>query len=209
MSCKYGVARCLDFYDQIAYVDADILLRPRAVSLFDLASDADWAAVDERPQHHWLDGSHMPRYWQFCERHGFEAAPFYFNCGVQVARKAAQQYMREPDFPLIASHCAEQESINARMWAAHLRGEINILSLDRRANWQNWCDPAFREAPEDAVLHWSGGGIPRRTRAEDIARVATLYPYGEVACSSCLLPSQLGEASIHSQVEEVGSEPVS
>lgn len=167
MSAKFGLARYLRRYSHVAYFDADVLTRKGAVDVFALAGGADFAACDTLT-HHRLRNNQVPaRYAQFCERYGYAPPlPFYFNCGVWVARPRAHDALTVPNHPIIAAHCAEEWCVNARL------GGLDVRCIDRRANWQNWTDPGFREAPADAVLHWSGGGLERIDRAKQMEEVA-------------------------------------
>lgn len=179
MSAKFGAARVLDSYERIAYLDADTLVRPGAVNLFDLCAPDEFGAVDEFPWHHF-----RPRYGRehayiaFRRAYGFQHVvnlPWYFNLGVYVASRRHQPYLLPPDKPLPATHCGEQDWCNARILDAYLTGETPVHLLDRRANWQNWTDPHHRSAPPDAILHWSGAIANRRSRAEQMAAAAQLF----------------------------------
>lgn len=172
MSAKFQLGRVLDSYHAFLYVDADVLLRPGCIDIVQAVGSADWAAVDERPFHLQSPNgrNHMARYAQFLDDHGFNIpTPFYFNCGVQWCEKPVQPFLLPPTFPIRVDHCSEQHYINAAVYAASMRGEVTIRSLDRRCNWENWQDPGFLEAPKDAVLHFSGGGELRMDRAWQMA----------------------------------------
>lgn len=172
MSAKFAIPRVLDHYDRIAYVDADVLLRPAAPNLFDLCPADHFGAVDELPWHR-----AQPRfgrekgYLEFRRRLGFRDVPhlpWYFNCGVYVCPREYQWLLLPPPGPIPAAHCSEQDLVNARLLDACLLGAVRVRQLDRRANWQNWTDHGFAAAPADAVLHWSGAGDGRQDRAAEI-----------------------------------------
>lgn len=162
MSAKFSWPRVLDYYEQAAYFDADMFIPPDAPNVFELAGDADWAACDEMPYHRQTENGKklVKRYADWSKRDD----PYYFNCGVQVARKAVQHLLLPPRYPLPNHHCGEQDYINLQMQS----NKVHFRCLDRRVNWQNWQDPNFREAPHDAILHWSGSGVLRANRAAEI-----------------------------------------
>lgn len=180
MSAKFAIASTLDHYERIAYVDADVLLRPTAVNLFDLCEPHEFGACDELPFHRrspkfGLEAS----YNQFRERMGFDAsrASHYFNAGVMVvprSHRAVIEAPRELWLPDrgVGRHCAEQHLANARLVASGLPFRL----IDRRGNFQSWT-PGFDAAPDDAVLHWSGAGSARVHRADQIAAVAERHPW--------------------------------
>lgn len=181
MSAKFGISRVLDHYERIAYVDADILLRPGCVDLFDLCAPDEYGAVDELPWHR-----AQPRfgrekaYQRFRREMGFRDVkhlPWMLNAGVQVVPRAYRHLLLPPEKPIRPGHCAEQDLVNARVLDGFLEGRVKVRLLDRRGNWQNWQDHGFRAAPPDAVLHWSGAGGARPSRAEQIREWAAREPW--------------------------------
>lgn len=180
MSAKFMIARVLDHYDRIAYVDADILLRPGCVDLFSLCSEYEYGAVDELPWHRTQPRFGREKaYLKFRRQMGFAPVhhlPWMLNCGVQVVPRSYQHLLLPPEGPIQPAHCAEQDLINARVLDGFLAGEVKVRLLDRRANHQNWTDPGFRAATPDAILHWSGSSRERVSRAERIKEWARKYP---------------------------------
>jgi hypothetical protein len=172
MSVKFYLPRVLEHYDQAAYIDADVWVRPGAVDLFELAGDAEWAACNTRQHHERLNPDLLATYRAFLRDFtDLRSTPFYFNCGVQVARASAA-HLLGPLRIMPKHHCGEEWLINARVAEAHAKGLLRMRVLDPRANWQNWQDPGFTEAPDDALLHWSGGGVLRIDRAAQMAAAA-------------------------------------
>lgn len=175
MSGKFQIPRVLDHYERIAYVDADVLLRPGCVNLFDMCEPDEFGACDELPFHRRQPQFGLEdNYLDYRRRLGFEdiEVPWYFNAGVMVVARQHQNILMPPDGPIPTGHCSEQHNTNARLLAAARAGMVKFRDMDRRANWQNWTDPGFKDAPADAVLHWSGAGGGRNDRAKDMARVA-------------------------------------
>jgi len=160
MSAKFGIARVLDHYERVAYVDADVLLRPHCLNLFDLCEPDEFGAVDELPFHRAQPQHRREQsYLLFRKRMGFAGVPlpWYLNCGVMVIPRTCKRLLLPPERPMPKDHCAEQDHTNAQVLDAYLRHEIRVRLLDRRANWQSWQDWGFKAAPKDACLHWSGG----------------------------------------------------
>lgn len=176
MSAKFGIARVLDHYERIAYVDADVLLRPGCLDLFGMCAPHEFGVVDELQHHrqHPKFGQE-PLYQKFRKEMGFAEVPnlpWMFNAGVMVAPRAHRELLLPPTKPIALAHCSEQEHTNAKL----LDSGLPYRLMDRRTNWQNWTDHDFKAAPRDAVLHWSGAGHDRVSRAELMREFAERYP---------------------------------
>lgn len=159
MSAKYGVCRALDHYQRIAYVDADVLLRPGCVDLFAACEAGEVGLVNELAYHRRNPKHRIERdYRAMRQRMGFVRRPvqWYFNAGVGVFPQSARWLLEPPAEPLPTYHCAEQDLFNARVQAGAAEGRIKLRLLDRKCNWQHWTDHGFKTAPPDAVLHCSG-----------------------------------------------------
>lgn len=160
MSSKFAIGKVLDYYDRIAYVDADVLLRPGCVDLFAACEPHEFGAVDElwdhrRAPEHKIEAEYVN--WR--RSHGFpEAIPTYYgNLGVMVVPKSHQAILLPPVGPIETLHCGEQHHTNAQLLASGLPWR----DLDRRCNWQWWLDSGFENAPTDAILH-IGASTPNR-----------------------------------------------
>jgi len=175
MSCKFAVARALDYYERIAYVDADVLLRPGCVNLFEACAPDEFGACDELPWHRLYHKFGRERgYQEFRAKMGFPKVahlPWMVNCGVMVVPRSHRELLMPPATPIPIHHCAEQDHTNARLLASGLP----LRLIDRRCNWQNWTDHDFLAAPKDAILHWSGASR-RRARAQEILALAPPLP---------------------------------
>ncbi|HEY1188881.1 MAG TPA: class I SAM-dependent methyltransferase [Gemmata sp.] len=175
ISAKFALARALDHYERIAYVDADVLLRPRCVDLFAMCAPHEFGFVDELPQARLQPNwGTEARYQRFRADMGFRTVPhlpWYMNTGVMVVPRGHGALLLPPPGPMPTHHCAEQDHTGARL----LDSGLPYRLLDRRCNWQNWTDPGFRSAPPDAVLHWSGAGGARVSRADQMRAYAAPY----------------------------------
>ncbi len=176
MSGKFAIPRVLDHYERIAYVDVDVLLRPECVDLFSLCEPGEFGAVDEMP----FVGPHAKAdYQEFRRAMGFpplDALPFMLNCGVMICPASHKHLLLPPTRPMPIGHCSEQHHTMAQLLASGLPYRL----LPRIANWQKWTDRSpslFADAPENAVLHWSGQ--PRDGRVAEMREWAARYPLPE------------------------------
>lgn len=168
MSAKFALPRVLDHYPRIAYVDADVLLRPGCIDLFQSCQPHEMGVVDELPHR---SPAQQRQYQQFraaLNLRDVRHPPWYFNAGVMVVPRSHQRLLLPPAKPMPVYHCAEQDHTNAQL----LDSGLPYRLLDRRCNWQNWTDEGFQRAPPDAILHFSGGGPGRDRRPELIAEQA-------------------------------------
>lgn len=179
LSSKFGIARTLDHYERIAYVDADVLLRPDCLNLFNQCHPWEVGVVDELPWHRSMpQHKREPQYQAFRKAMGFADVPlpWYFNAGVMVIPQSAKELFLPPVGPIPVAHCAEQDHSNAKL----LESDHPYRLLDRRCNWQRWTDSGFVAAPPEAVLHFSGG---HWDRAKEIARWIENYENAAVPAS--------------------------
>lgn len=155
MSCKFAIPRALDYYDRIAYVDADVVLRDGCVNLFDMCAEDEFGALDELDLHRerpWLGVE--AGYRKLRSEMGFEQRkdiPWYFNLGVMVVPWKFRHFIDAPYQPILVHQLSEQNHSNARL----LDGNAKIRMLDKRCNWMHWIR-GFDEAPDDAILHFAG-----------------------------------------------------
>lgn len=201
MSAKFGIPRTLDYYDRIVYVDADVLLRPGCVDLFSQCDPDEFGWCDELAWHR-----SMPQYQREKEHLAFRQSmgfrdvphlPWMCNAGVMVLSKQHREYLLPPLRQIQPGHCAEQDHTNAIVLDAFLQGRLKVRLLDRRCNWQDWTDRGFESAPEDAILHWSGAGHGRVSRAEQIQTTAQKYPLHKTPDVSFEIPKRLWENPRH------------
>lgn len=176
MSAKFALGRVLDYYDRIAYVDADVLLRPGCVDLFDMCAPDEMGVVDELPYHRMSPQfGREAGYHKFREKMKLQPIkylPWYFNAGVVVVPRSHKELLLPPPNPIPVSHCGEQDHTNSRLYDTGMKYRL----MDRRANWQIWTDHEFRSAPPDAILHWSGAGSARSGRVTSIRHWALRFP---------------------------------
>lgn len=170
MSAKFGIARALDHYHCIAYVDADVLLRPGCVNLFTQCKPWEMGVVDALPFHRQNPKSTAEaNHHEFRRSMGFPAVdlPWYFNAGVMVVPKSHRELLLPPMTPMPNGFCSEQDHTNARLLDSGLPYKL----LDRRCNWLWWT--GLDDAPPDAVLHFAG---LRFQRIKEMAKWAAAWP---------------------------------
>lgn len=179
MSAKFAIGRVLDHYDRIIYADADVLFRPGCVNLFEMCAPHEMGVADELPWHRSQPQHGRERqYLEFRRETGFAPVkhlPWMFNAGVMVVPRSHRDLLLPPEKPIKVHHCSEQDHTNARL----LDSGMPYRLLDRRCNWQNWTDHGFKSAPAEAVLHWSGAGGDRVSRADQIREWADRHPWPE------------------------------
>jgi hypothetical protein len=181
VSAKFAVARVLDHYDRILYLDADVLCRAGAVNVFDLCGPDEFGFVDElEEQRKYHKGSVEEIYKRFRTRMGHPEAEirWMLNSGVMVVPKSHQAVLEVPDGLWVEDvypgrHFSEQNAIGAALLASGLSYRI----LPKKANYQDWTDPGFRKAPKDALLHASGAGKDRFDRARMLTALAVAHPW--------------------------------
>ena len=170
MSCKFAIAQTLLSYERILAIDADVLLPPGCIDPFDMCGPDEIGMCDELAHH--FANPQFGRVKQIkanYEALGFPFAnkplPWALNAGVIVASAEHRPLLLPPAFPMPANHCAEQDWINGQILAAVQAGQAKLRILDPRCNWQSW-QRTFLAAPKDAILHFSGSGAGRESRAE-------------------------------------------
>lgn len=174
LSCKFGIGKVLDYYERIAFVDADTLLVPGCVNLFDICPEDSFAAFDElpfhkeRPQHRILKS-----YLDFRNNLGmtFKDVPWQFNTGVMVIPRRYKELLLPPEYPLPVHHLSEQFHINSRV----LDSGAEFFPLPRVCNEQWWVNE-FKDAEPTSILHFSG--MKHGPRVQEMKRWAahTLFP---------------------------------
>jgi hypothetical protein len=173
MSCKYAIPRAFDHYERIAWVDADVLLRPGCLNLFEQCEPDEYGFCDELWLHKRVHGHERVEqdYYNWRAKSGLPPLKirWYLNGGVIVAPRSHRQILTASPQPMWPGFLVDQEWQMTQLLATGLPYKI----LDRKANWQWWSDRGFKEAPADAVLHFSG---LTSGRTAEIARWATAYP---------------------------------
>lgn len=159
---------------EIAMIDADVVIPPGAPDVFAMRDAHEVGACDELAWHkaqpvHGLESGYK-RFRSRMSLPALDSLPFYVNAGITVV-PARSRYVIQPPAELwiedegVNRHCAEQHWINAGLHNL----SVPYRLLDRRCNWQNWTDYGFRDAPPDAIRHWSGAQKDRVSRAEQMS----------------------------------------
>lgn len=172
MSSKFAVARTLDHYERIAFIDADVLLRPGCVDVFSQCNPHEFGILNEADSHRRMPHFRvLEGYQAFRSSMGFPERPDlpYLNTGVMVIPRSHQRVLLPPTVPIRISHIAEQDWIQSQL----VDSGLPYVFLDRRCNWQHWTDHNFSEAPTDAILHWSG---MKQGRVDSIRKWAEHFP---------------------------------
>ncbi len=174
MSTKFAIYRALEHYERIAYVDADVLMRPGCVDLFSLCEPTEFGICNELElqRKHFGDDRIAENYYHWQGKMGLPQVvqPFYLNTGVMVAPRSHAEILHPPA-TIFPGNLAEQEWFNYRLFHSALPARI----MDRRGNWQHWTNKGFTEAPWDAILHFSGmTGKERLTLLSSWAATAPL-----------------------------------
>lgn len=170
MSSKFAIASALEHYHCIAYVDADVLLRPGCVNLFVQCKPWEMGVVDALPMHRQSPKSTAEvNHREFRRRMGFPAVnlPWYFNAGVMVVPKSHRELLLPPKGLILRGFCCEQDHTNCRL----LESGMPYKLMDRRCNWLWW--NGLDDAPQDAVLHFAGMHTGRLT---ELRKWAAKYP---------------------------------
>ncbi len=202
MSCKFGIPRVFDYYERIAYVDADVLLRPGCVNLFDSCLPHEFGMVDELVWHqHYTDHKRIELYKRLRSVMEFphvDHLPWMMNCGIMVVPQSHQSLLFPPQKPILVDPVAEQDHTNAMLLASGLPYRM----LDRRCNWQWWSDQGFCHAPPDAILHWSG--CP--DRIPPMREFADKHPSESITFSQVKGPDWFNYTSLFDVQVEVASQ---
>jgi len=154
ISSKFQLSYMLDYYERVLYLDSDILIPQTAINLFDYAKEDGFYAYDDLPDILRDGGGFIEEYQHVRITQGLKRSKlnFYLNTGVMLFSKKHQYILSIPSLPIPPCHCSEQH-----LWVARLQDSTeNIIKLPKIANWQWWTDKDFIEAPDNAILHFSG-----------------------------------------------------
>lgn len=189
MACKFGMYAALapGLWDTLLWMDTDALPLPGCINPFALVAPGRIGVYDERPFHIVQPQFELEESFdRFRTKMGFQPArpTMYFNAGVMVVPATHREILAPPRRLWVEDagatthntgrHCAEQHLLNARLWEA--RHRLPFQPVDRRFNWQSWPDKGLADAPEEAILHWSGGP-DRHRRPEMMAQMVARRPW--------------------------------
>lgn len=159
MGCKFQIPQVLDYYDRIAYVDADVILRPGCLDLFEATKPGTFGGYSELGDALGRDCGLFAEYRRLRQFMGravgpLHPIPFYINTGVMVLERHHRYLLSVPVRPIATVWCAEQHYWNSDI----LDSRAAVTLLPREANWAWHADPGWKllPPPPDAILHFSG-----------------------------------------------------
>src|SRR3989344_4336194 len=148
---KFEIAKFLETYDRVLYLDTDILVSPETPNIFELVPEEKLGMLDESPL------GYDQKFKEFL----FETAPDYlgewaqtrkcYNAGVIVASKQHQSIFRAPEtFP---NHYFEQSFLNLRL----LQEKAKIFDLPHQYNRMIYLDLVVQEHRlKSYIIHYAG-----------------------------------------------------
>lgn len=165
---KMRVAAVLEKYDRVAWFDGDVIVNPRAESIFDLVPEQCFAAMDEAAMG--MDRASELRVAE--AKHGLKLpadAKRYFNAGVTVfSKRHAAAFVLPKDLSESPLGMAEQSYLNAM--TLHLGFEFFALPREWNAFYGMW--PPDRRA-NVRVLHYAAHGKGGKQADELVERMKT------------------------------------
>lgn len=152
---KWHLSRLATHFDRSIYFDADVIVRPKACSLFKLVPRGRVGLFDELP--FTPDASWIVReFGQIAAEQGWAppAAPprEYYNTGLVVFDREHAGIWSPPERAFTPLFCAEQHMVNLRVAAAGHR----VHGLNRKQHWQWWIDKGGAHRDDGQFLHFSG-----------------------------------------------------
>jgi hypothetical protein len=151
---KFRVAHFLDAYERIVFLDADIVVRPDAVNLFDFVPANAIGLHDDLPYNtsgyawYYSEVEHVQR----SQRMRLRPLMNCWNTGVIVLSRPHKGILTPPKYPYQALHCSEQHHINI------LIAEFGfpVFNLPTWVHWQWWLDRQKNLYPKGQFLHFAG-----------------------------------------------------
>jgi hypothetical protein len=161
---KYIYAEVARYYEQILFLDTDIVIDQNAENVFDFVPLTHWGLVHDCPvdpsvhrtyETNWYIDE-FPRWLSQSNLPALDLIPWGFNLGVAVAPTNAIDVYRPPTHPVQNSWCAEQWF---HTYLLHKSGTPHTV-LDR--TWNNgWPYSPWEELlPTSRFIHCNGAGAP-------------------------------------------------
>lgn len=177
-TAKLHAGRVLDHYERIVLTDADVWVPDGAGDVFAACRPDEAGFCDDLPFHRGGEDSPAARaYHQFRDAHGLPdlrgRLPGLPNTGVLVVPRSGRAVL-DPPARLYVPHAHPGRHLCEQFWTGsrvHAGGFL-VRVLPREFNWQNWTDPGFRDAPPDAIRHWSGAASATTDRAGRAGEIA-------------------------------------
>lgn len=168
---KFRVAEYLEFYERVCWMDLDVIVNPKAPSIFEAAPMGHFSAFDEgkvfadRQEQLWKDAG----FYDFRPEQLLGWANGYFNVGVMVLEPPHLPLLLQPKVVKANSIMPEQTLLNLRLAAArtachdltskwnglhsiHKAGERSELHVVHYAGWprtSNWVETMIAQMKED------------------------------------------------------------
>jgi hypothetical protein len=156
---KFRVWNFAKEYEEVLFVDADVVIKPNAPNIFEQYNESI-CVYDEY-------SDYKNREWLTRERKAvstlsglnIENQPVSFNSGVILSRKSSCDIWKRPNVDIGTTHCAEQIWIGEQIRKEYER-QATLGKLDSRWNWQYWFGDRkkgeFENGLEDAYfVHFS------------------------------------------------------
>jgi len=153
---KFQIAKFLDSYDRIIYLDCDVLIRADCPSLFDVVPDGELGMFNEAP----FTLNRLNSIEEACKAYGIRLNTFdgrYFNTGVMVIPKRWKHLFRKPKQELFNFH--EQGYLNAMIQFQFNKhgNELRVFELDYHFNRMSCMDGVTGEERFDSfIIHYAG-----------------------------------------------------
>lgn len=159
---KFRCYELLETYDQLLFLDADVVINPASPDLFaigGLAMRDDW---DDLPSLDWL----RAEWKQLAASHRLSTdwSGRCHNSGVVLCDRSHHAIFEPPSQPFTATHCAEQ------LWIEHNANRLGyeIQSLGYEWNCQTWSSQFDKRKDSAHVLHFANASNRRQAIKEHI-----------------------------------------
>ncbi len=172
IGAKFRLGLVLDWYERVAFLDADAVPMPGCPDLFAECGEGELGFHDDLPDLRRLN-HHLGLVREYAELRGAvgfteSECLFIANTGVLVFSRAHRDALAPPapELSLPRRHCAEQSWYTARWHDL----TIKRRSLRPECNYQYWANNEFLGMPRRpaAIVHFSGI-VPHKSSEERVA----------------------------------------
>lgn len=166
---KFRAGEVCKQYDRTIFVDADVMVHPRADNLLEFVPESlvgmhnDYPFLEQRGKTAWIE----PARELTLSSQGIDATyqQSVFNTGIIVASNHHADIWRPLQEPFVKHHCAEQ------FWIEHQAYQHGIHPLEPTHNWQWWFRGFNRFTPQ--FKHYAN--CPHRSRIAFMRRDLELH----------------------------------